>query len=405
MAYSFDKTNQVISISDDITDITIQGLLNAIREYEDEVTNMEIGKIVNAAGKEPLGGGVLVGITITLLENWQVAFAARTGPTYVQCTITGGNLVATNSSGAIYPTAFTQVVTTSSASATLQEADALQYASYGGEVSIDITSSNSGTAYPVGNQEYPVNNLADAVSIANTKGFIKLAIRKSMTLSTEDVSGFTIVGHSHVDTVVVIESSLDCVNLAIEKCNISGILDGGTHIRNCMVGNITYVNGHIHGSGLYGTIYLDGNQEAVLVNCITVDQDNPPVVDMGGGGQDLSMPNYSGLVTIKNLSSVSEEIGVGLNAGMVILDSTITAGTAIISGIGILMDNSTVTVLNTDGLINKDNLANTVWDVQTSEHTISGSTGEAVTVSGSGGLTTDEHDKLYQTNKLVKTII
>ncbi|MEA2036862.1 MAG: hypothetical protein U9O94_05100 [Nanoarchaeota archaeon] len=401
MAYSFDKANQVITVSDDVTDITIQELLNAIREYEDEVTNMEIGKIVNAAGKEPLGGGVLVGITITLLEDWQVAFAARSGPTYTQCTITGGNLVATNTNGAISPTAFTQVVTTSSASATLQEADALQYASYGGEVSIDITSSNSGTAYPVGNQEYPVNNLADAVSIANTKGFIKLAIRSSMTLATEDVSNFTIAGHSHVDTSIVIESSLSCVGLAIYNCKVSGVLDGGTHIDGCTVGNITYVNGHIHRSGLYGTIYLDGNVEAVLLDCSTIDQDSPPIIDLGGSGQDLAMPNYSGIVTIQNLSSATEEVGIGLNAGHVILDSTITAGNIIISGIGTYTDNSSGAVINVDALLNKNNIAGAVWDSLTADHTITGSTGEAVAASG-GGLTTDEHDKLYQTNKLVK---
>jgi hypothetical protein len=78
--------------------------------------------ILDASGKEDLGGGVAVGITV-ILRNARVQFEARLGPTYVQCIVSGGNLVATTLLGAsmspVEPSDFTQVVISQSSSATI----------------------------------------------------------------------------------------------------------------------------------------------------------------------------------------------------------------------------------------------------------------------------------------------
>jgi len=75
-----------------------------------------------------LGGGVAVGITSTL-QNAQLAFAARLGPTYIQCIVSGGNIVAVDANGdpisPIFPTAFTQVVIAASSSAVSTDVGAL----------------------------------------------------------------------------------------------------------------------------------------------------------------------------------------------------------------------------------------------------------------------------------------
>jgi hypothetical protein len=360
----FDKINKVITIEDTTDEITIQNLLNAVRQWEDELSSMDIGQVASAAGKEPLGGGVVVGITLTLLDNWRLAFEARDGPTYVQCKVSGGNLVGTHPDGVIYPTAFTQVVMTASSSATLQELGAIQYSSFGGGVTLDVVNGEAGAAFPIGTKETPVNNLTDAVTIANSRGFDTLFISNSMTLdSGTDIRSFILVGKSAVNTHVMIDPSAVCDHIGIENCNISGTLDGGTEIRHCSVGDLTYVNGHIHESGLYGTIILGGNKSALIDDCHTADQDKPPVIDMGGSGQDLSMFNYSGTVAVSNLSSDSEEISIGVDAGEIILEDTITAGTIVISGNGMLTDNSTGTAdVNTDGLMSKQTITEISWD-------------------------------------------
>lgn len=390
MALSFDKVNQVITVLSPDTEITIQNLLNSIREWEDELSSMDVPKVVSCAGKEPLGGGVVVGLTLTLLDDWQLSFEARTGPSYTQCTVSGGNIVAVNANGSIYPTAFTQVLITASSSATQSDLEAIQYASYQNAVWVNPLGANSGTEYPVGTRETPVNNIQDAVSIGNSKGFKTLQILNDITIGTGDVIiGFKLVGVSHILTNVVIETGALCENVQIESCNITGVLDGGTEINDCIVSDLVYFNGHIHNSGLVGLVTLAGNEKAVFSDCKTIDQDNSLVIDMGGSGQSVAIPNYSGLLTIRNLNSASEEIGIGLNAGMVILEDTITAGTIIIGGNGLLMHTQTGTEnVNSDGLISKTGIAETVWDELKTDHTLSGSFGnELATVSD---LTTSE---------------
>lgn len=109
--------------------ISIQELVNLLRDWEDELLDLEYDQLIYAAGKEDLGGGVRVGITATL-NNAKLAFEARTGPDYAQCVISGGNLVAIDQYGdimpPIQPTAFTQVIMAASSSATISQLDQLQ---------------------------------------------------------------------------------------------------------------------------------------------------------------------------------------------------------------------------------------------------------------------------------------
>ena len=65
----------------------------SIRDYEDNGQNMEVAQIANATGKQALGGGVLVGITLELINDWRIAFSGWTGPTTQSVSVGGGNLV------------------------------------------------------------------------------------------------------------------------------------------------------------------------------------------------------------------------------------------------------------------------------------------------------------------------
>lgn len=106
--------------------ISVQELVNFCREWEDKPENLSYPFLIAAAGKEDIGGGVLVGITATL-QNAKIAFEARSGPDWVLCTISGGNLVAVNDSGAQMdvrePTAYVTVDRAASSSATIISTD------------------------------------------------------------------------------------------------------------------------------------------------------------------------------------------------------------------------------------------------------------------------------------------
>jgi hypothetical protein len=109
----FDYDQRLITVQLPDTATTVQELVNLIRDEEDELINLDDPRIIDAAGKDDLGGGNKTAITMTLVNGWLLAFAARTGPATVLCTVSGGNLVALDKFGVaqypIFPTAFTSV--------------------------------------------------------------------------------------------------------------------------------------------------------------------------------------------------------------------------------------------------------------------------------------------------------
>ena len=123
MTISMDAYDKTIIIESPTTTVTIQELVNAIRNWEDELINLSYEKVMEAAGKEELGAGVQVGITLKLINDWRVQFEDRPPPDYISCKIAGGNLVATNSynNNPIKPSAYTQVTIAQSVSATIGE--------------------------------------------------------------------------------------------------------------------------------------------------------------------------------------------------------------------------------------------------------------------------------------------
>ena len=117
---------RIITIPEaDGTEITIQSLVNQIRDWEDEQCNLAYPYILKATGKEVLDTETLVGITATLI-NAKVKFEERTSET--DCAIYGGNLVAVDADGAPmnavqYSNNVTVTMTKSSSATMVQSAE------------------------------------------------------------------------------------------------------------------------------------------------------------------------------------------------------------------------------------------------------------------------------------------
>jgi len=126
LSVNWEVSPRIITVAAPSTSITIQDLHDTCRDIEDNLPeSMEFDKLIDSAGKEPLGGGSYVGITATL-QNAKLAFEARPPSTFVSCTVTGGNLVAVDASGnnmdPIQVTDYTQVTISQSSSPTIIQA-------------------------------------------------------------------------------------------------------------------------------------------------------------------------------------------------------------------------------------------------------------------------------------------
>lgn len=233
-----------------------------------------------------------------------------------------------------------QVSVRSQNSAGLISSPLVEYSAFQNGVWIDPTNGVSGTVFPTGTPQQPVNNLADAKIIADYRGFKTIFVVNELHLiGSYDFSDFNFNGQSHSTNSIIVDTSVDVTNCVFTDLQVSGVFDGNSEFNNCVVNDATYINGHIHNSGLIGTIKLDGGNDGIISNCVTVDPYDPPIIDMGSTGQNLALPNYSGLLTIKNLSGTTEFVGIGMNSGEVVLDSTtVTGGIIHIAGIGTLVD-------------------------------------------------------------------
>lgn len=115
MAIEFDHSNHLINITSPQNTLSCQDLIDAIRIEEATERGIMYPRIASASGKEDLGAGVSVGLTVELIEPWQVKFWSGN---YI-AKIAGGNLVGGPSNDPIAYSAGVQVLLVQSASGTV----------------------------------------------------------------------------------------------------------------------------------------------------------------------------------------------------------------------------------------------------------------------------------------------
>jgi len=364
-------------------------------------------RLIDAAGKEPLGGGVSVGITATL-QNAVVAFEGRPGPDWVLCTISGGNLVAVDENDAEIdprqPTAFVTIDRTSSSSATLADISSLQAASFDGYVALDITSAYAGTTFPIGTRQAPVNNIADAIAISEGRGLTDILIMSSMTLDSGDFSdGYTFEGDNPVIVTLTIDPATDVQNCEFQRLTIEGTLDGANTFRDCTINDVTYTNGTIVECALEGTVTLGGGLQASFFSCVSnISGGGPgtyPSIDMGGAGQELVIRDFNGGIGIENCTGAGAS-SLDMSSGRVTFESNVTAGTFWVRGIADVTDDSTGTAVIHDQTISN---TTSVTEAIVRNKTVTDPTTGVMTVYEEDGMTVKFVAQLYEGTDTAQT--
>jgi len=292
------------------------------------------------------------------------------------CRLSGGNVVAVNVLGdyvtPFQPTFGVAFDRTSSASATLQELADIQYASYNGGVTVDLSGIYSGTTYPAGTPREPCNKLSDAMLIAEEKGFTVIYIVGDATINSgDDYTGMSFVGESKNKSILTIESGAIVDSCEFYEATVQGTLDGNAKLKDCRVLNLNYIYGVIESCMLGpGTIVLGGGQNAHFLDCWSgVVAAGTPVIDLGGSGQGLSIRNYNGGIELTNKTG-ADEVSIDLNSGLIILDNTINVidKEIVIRGIGTLIDNSTGAPVDSSELSNPTTIAAIIDDTLSTVH-------------------------------------
>ena len=272
-----------------------------------------------------------------------------------QCSVVGGNLVAEdafeagtgNPIPAIFPTFGTQILLTSSSSATLQELTAIQFASYNGGISWDPTNSSgravSGTGYPAGTPEQPCLNMSDVLTIHSGLGLNTVYILGNATLDADaSVPNLTYVGEGETETTITILGAANTSDSNFREALVTGELDGDANFADCILQDLTMFNGEAKRCGIRGTITLSGSSVVRFIDCHGAEDSfaSPPTLDLGGSnGPNCFVLGYKGSLRFENCTRAGAQTSCILAGGAAFLDSaSFTHGIFAASGTGSLLN-------------------------------------------------------------------
>ena len=90
ISLDFADSPRIAQIDAGAPNLSIQDLLDTIRVTEDDFNALSFLKLANASGKDNLGGGLLVGITVAM-QNLKVALEANRTPAQTGTVTTGSS--------------------------------------------------------------------------------------------------------------------------------------------------------------------------------------------------------------------------------------------------------------------------------------------------------------------------
>ncbi len=294
-----------------------------------------------------------------------------------QCEISGGNWVSVDSVGdpilSILPTFGTQIVRTAASSATTQQQQDIEYASFAGGVTIDVVDGVAGTTGDVGKPSTPVNNVLDALTIQASRGLPKkLFIVGNITFTTgHDITDFMVEGESFSRSLITVDAGAVVTGAEFVEGTVQGTLDLNMTIRRCVVLDLDFFSGFIIDCALAGTIVLGGSNTAHIIGChdgTAGGGASITTIDMGGSGRDLLVRNFEGGLELINKTGV-EEASIGIHLGRLVIDPTVNNGEVLVRvDTGEITDNSTGTaIVIANSVLNPTTIGVGVW-----EHAIEG---------------------------------
>jgi len=242
---------------------------------------------------------------------------------------------------------------------------------YNGKVNLELGTSNVGVNFPVGTLGLPVNNLADALTIANDRGLDVIHIHNDWTFTYGTfIDDFTIEGDSLQKSEFTFEPDVIMLDCTIKDAKCTGDITGIIGFDNCHLIDIgstfTGVTSRdiiILDSLIDGSMFVPSAYSGVIkvIGCWSnIAGSATPTFNWNNSNADLLVRNYTGGLT---LSGCTQPINcsIDLASGKVILDESVHNGNFTIRGVGAFEDRSLKgngTTVNTNGLVDARDIKN-----------------------------------------------
>lgn len=415
----FDFYTKIITVPIADSTLDLQYLINEIRSAEHNLApGLAYKKIADAFGKQDLGGGVKVGITIVLLDGWRVKFADRPPSTTVSVTISGGNFVGEAGANPVAPATYVQVTIAQSTSASLVSSSAdtnlvylvetlrSMHPAFGTAYFWDPDNgndANAGTSPTAATKTFAAAHTL--VSAGNNDVIFCRPTGSGTTTSIETISitknNLKVRGPGISMKLIPTATTNPTINIAAANVEISGFyletaatgtqnavtIDGdNVLIRDCWIGAarghgiavsssarfrlLTSVIENCGGSGTGDGLNLGNSTTQALISKAIIYNCKNGIVLSGTTISDNIIEN----------SLIYKNTAYGVTVGSGVLRTTIRDRNTIINNTTAnTLDNGTDTYIETQaGGASASEIADAVWDEVVSSHVTSGTTGKTL---------------------------
>ena len=411
--------DQVIEVPSPDTELEIQYLVDQTRDVEDNEEGINYSQILEAFGKQAIGGGNFVGITVVLLENWVIRFEARAGPTTEVMTIFGGNLVKPGGITPIGPSAYTTVTLAQSSSPTLttntsQEnilylvesllSKQRQAGSYiywdpykGSDLSDGSTATAAVQSFNVAHAAATAGNF-DTIIALSTDPAGEVTVTDPITISK---AGLKVRGPGHAFKISPATTGSTAVNITGDNVEFTGFYistpsggaDDGINVSgdNVQISDV-WVNStdgdgiEINGASMTkiteSVIEKAGQSGAGnginIVGGATRSAINTNIIFDNINGVSLADSGTSDNILTNNL--IYKHTGYGVEIGSGVLRTGVRSGHSFNSNdLGNYLDSGSSTFIDTQaGGASASEIADAVWDEIITDHQVAGTTGKAL---------------------------
>lgn len=393
MGLNVNWETKIVEITSPTTAVDAQVLHDFIEDNMATSIGMGYSAILNPEGKveDPSNPGVYSQIILIINSPWQIQFWGGSGYTRIY----GGKIVggladqpvkATGTAGdlTVLESPVDGLTVTTGGGVSQQDIDDMadavwdedltahdtmktagsvqQSLEYHGVVAIDTVGGVSGTAWNIGTHDNPVNNLADALTIANARDIDRLDITGSLTITTgQDISGYTLIADRSLGNTVTVNSGAITAGTYFENLTVSGTMNGSVRYTTSVLGAINNFDGGAKNCLITENITITGTGANYLTDCDIYVSDHTAHKEISVGDTSLNIIRCRGNFKITDKTSANT-LAIDLVAGVVEIDSTCVAGFIGINGIAEVTDNSgvgcTVFVLSMSHTAISEN----VWD-------------------------------------------
>jgi hypothetical protein len=217
---------------------------------------------------------------------------------------------------------------------------------YGGEIQVNSITGLAGTIYPAGTLAQPVNNISDALIIANQLGIARLKVYGNVTID-QNLTNFSVIGGNFNSSVNLMGVNLE--GTSFEKCILNGSYFGKIRVDECEINDgFTGLEGKFNNCGINGDLYAISGISSYFSECYT-----NSVLESGihmNIDSVVRYRGYTGGVDIYDCQSGSV-LSISFAVGQAYILTGNTSGDITLLGIASFDNQSSGTTVNTTSLL------------------------------------------------------